>query len=68
MWGDGRLFKRGGRWWIAYYAPHEGRRIEQREPGGRTEGEARRRLRQRHRELRSTRLGSASSRGPGKSA
>jgi integrase len=51
MWGDGRLFKRGGRWWIAYYAPHEGRRIEQREPGGRTEGEARRLLRQRHREL-----------------
>jgi integrase len=51
MRGDGRIFERGGRWWIAYYAPREGRRVEHREPAGRTETEARRLLRHRQREL-----------------
>jgi hypothetical protein len=42
---------RGSRWWIAYYAPQGGQSVEQREPGGRTEADARRLLRQRVREL-----------------
>jgi hypothetical protein len=36
---------------IAYYAPQDGRAVEHREPGGRTEVEARRLLRRRQREL-----------------
>ena len=51
MRGDGRVFQRGSRWWIAYYAPENGRSVEHREPGGKTETEARRHLRQRLREL-----------------
>src|SRR3712207_6302581 len=47
MRGDGRVFQRGSRWWIAYYAPQGGQSVEQREPGGKTEKEARRLLRQR---------------------
>src|SRR5688572_22437397 len=47
MRGDGRVFQRGNRWWIAYYAPQNGRSVEHREPGGKTEAEARRLLRQR---------------------
>ena len=43
MRGDGRVFRRGGCWWLAYYC----RGREYREPGGRTEAEARRRLRKR---------------------
>jgi len=50
MRGDGRIFQRGGRWWISYYAPRDGRSVEHREPGGRTEAEARRLLRRRQRE------------------
>jgi hypothetical protein len=37
MRGDGRVFQRGSRWWIAYYAPQNGRSVEHREPGGKTE-------------------------------
>lgn len=47
MRGDGRVFRRGNRFWIAYY--HGGE--EFREPGGRTEAEARRRLRERRKEI-----------------
>ena len=32
MRGDGRVFKRGARWWIAYYAPRSGKAVEYREP------------------------------------
>jgi integrase len=51
MRGDGRVFQRGSRWWIAYYAPQNGRSVEHREPGGKAEAEARRLLRQRLREV-----------------
>lgn len=52
MRGDGRVFKRGNKPWIAYYAPGpNGRSREQREPGGNTEAEARRLLRHRLREV-----------------
>jgi integrase len=51
MKGDGRVFQRGSRWWIAYYAPQGGRSVEQREPGGKTEAEAKRLLKQRLREI-----------------
>jgi hypothetical protein len=32
MRGDGRVFKRGARWWFAYYAPRGGKALEYREP------------------------------------
>ena len=49
MRGDGRIFQRKGskRWWIAYYVNGK----EHREPGGKTPTEARKLLRQRHREI-----------------
>lgn len=49
MRGDGRVFKRTGtsRWWIAYWVHGK----EFRESGGRSEAEARRRLRARLREI-----------------
>ena len=47
MRGDGRIFKRGQRWWIAYYV----RGKEYRESAGRTEAEAKRRLRTRLNEI-----------------
>lgn len=51
MRGDGRVFQRGRKFWISYYAPSNGRSREHREPGGDTEAEALRLLRQRLREL-----------------
>jgi integrase len=58
MRGDGRVFKRGARWWISYYAPGtEGRSKEFREPGGDKEAEARRLLRHRLREVGAHNLG-----------
>lgn len=39
--GQGRIFKRGERYWIAYYAPVQGRAVEVREPGGDLEKDAR---------------------------
>lgn len=47
MRGDGRVFQRGKRWWIAYYA----RGQEHRESAGRTEREARRHLKARLKEI-----------------
>jgi len=46
--GDGRVFVRGARWWIAYYV----RGKEHREPGGTTEKAAGDKLRQRLAEIR----------------
>ena len=43
MHGDGRIYKRGNRYWIEYYANGE----QKRESGGKTEPEARRKLKQR---------------------
>ena len=51
MRGDGRVLKRGSKWWIAYYAPKQGRSVEHREAGGDTEKEARRKLKKRLREV-----------------
>ena len=51
MRGDGRVFRRGSRWWIAYYAPQGRRSVERRESGGLTEKEARRKLKQRLQEI-----------------
>ena len=51
MRGDGRIFKRGSKFWISYYAPENGQSAERRETGGKTEAEARKLLRQRLREI-----------------
>ncbi|MEK6709125.1 MAG: site-specific integrase [Nitrospinota bacterium] len=51
MRGDGRVFRRGAKWWISYYAPKDGKSVEHREPGGKTEPEARRLLKARLREI-----------------
>lgn len=62
--GDGRVFKRGSRWWIAYYAPVRGRVREVREFGGKTEKEARRALGKRIREVQAHREGYRPFTGP----
>ena len=49
--GYGRIFQRGNRYWIAYYAPQNGRSVEHREPGGATEKEARKKLKNRLEEV-----------------
>ncbi len=51
MRGDGRIFKRGDKCWISYYAPENGKSVEHREPGGKTEAEAKKLLKQRFREV-----------------
>lgn len=38
--GSGRVFKRGNRYWIAYYARRDGKSVQLREPGGDTERQA----------------------------
>lgn len=57
--GDGRVFQRGTRWWIAYYAPdpETGKRRQLREPGGDTEREAKKSLRSRLAEVEMDRHG-----------
>jgi integrase len=47
MRGHGRVFNRGARWWFAFYV----RGKEFREPGGATEGEAKRKLKARLKEI-----------------
>lgn len=53
MRGDGRVFQRGPRWWISYYALDRdtGKRKEIRESGGATEKEAGKLLQQRRDEV-----------------
>ena len=51
MRGEGRVFQRGSRWWIAYYVKHAGQSIEKREPGGKTEREAHKKLKHRRKEI-----------------
>jgi integrase len=63
MKGEGRVFKRGSVFWIAYYAPREGRSVEIRESGG-TEADAKRLLRRRLDEIAVHRSGIRSFRGP----
>jgi integrase len=62
--GAGRIFQRGGKWWIAYYVKKEGRSVEMRESAGDTETEARRLMKRRQDELAAHRLGVRSFRGP----
>jgi hypothetical protein len=57
MRGQGRIFQRGDRWWIAYYAPVEGKSAEQRESAGETEAEAKRLLKKRLQEIAVARAG-----------
>jgi integrase len=57
MRGEGRVFQRGSRWHIAYYVKEAGRSVEKREPGGTTEKEARKKLKQRRKELGAQDLG-----------
>jgi integrase len=65
MRGHGRIFRRGNKFWIAYYAPGpDGRSHEQREPAGSTEAEARKLLRQRLREVAAHTLGLRPFMGP----
>jgi integrase len=76
MRGDGRVFQRGSAWWISYYAPKDGRSLEQREPAfvvdgagrvprpARNETEARRALKKRRDEIGAHRIGAQAFRGP----
>lgn len=64
MRGDGRVFQRGERWWISYYAPKNGKRVEIRESAGATEQEAEKLLKNRVREVHNHRDGIRSFFGP----
>ncbi len=64
MRGDGRVFKRGANWWIGYYAPKNGKSTEHREPGGKTEAEARKLLKARLQEIAVHRAGVRPFQGP----
>lgn len=55
--GDGRVFKRGQAFWIAYYKKTAGRSVEVRELGGKTEKEALRKLKHRRKEMAAEDLG-----------
>lgn len=62
--GGGRVFQRGGQFWIAYYAPKDGKSTEHREPGGATEKEARKKLKSRLEEIIVARRGGQRFQGP----
>jgi integrase len=62
--GHGRVFLRGRIFWIAYYAKRAGRSVEIREPGGRTEKEAQRKLRFRLKQVGAHDLGLEVFKGP----
>jgi integrase len=64
MRGDGRTFRRGSVFWIAYYAPRAGRSVEHREPAGKTEAEAKRLLKRRQQEIAVHRSGIRAFGGP----
>lgn len=64
MRGDGRVFKRGQSFWIAYYKRTAGRSVEVREPGGKTEKDALKKLKHRRREMAAEALGVYVSAGP----
>lgn len=78
MRGDGRTFQRSQVWWIAYYAPKDGRSVELREPAiisdrddapprpARTETEARRALKRRLQEVAVHKAGVQQFQGPAK--
>ena len=62
--GVGRIFPRGGKWWIAYYVKQEGRSVEVRESAGTTEADARRALKGRQDQLGAERIGARRFQGP----
>lgn len=62
--GSGRVFQRGGQFWISYYAPKDGKSVEHREPGGATEKEARKKLKSRLEEIIVARRGGQRFQGP----
>lgn len=62
--GRGRVFQRGQQYWIAYYAPKDGRSVEHREWGGATEKDARRKLKDRLDEIVLHRRGGQRFQGP----
>src|SRR6476646_7435187 len=62
--GQGRIFQRGQRYWIAYYRRKDGKSIEVREAAGMTEQHARKLLKQRQDELAAARLGIRRFQGP----
>lgn len=62
--GDGRVYLRGSRFWIAYYAPVRGRTVQVRERGGQTETEARKLLARRLADVRLHREGRSHFAGP----
>ena len=64
MRGDGRIFKRGNKFWIGYYAPDGGRSKQLREPAGETEKEAQRLLKARLREIAVHKAGLRKFQGP----
>ena len=64
MRGDGRVFKRGDRFWVAYYVKKACRSVEIREPGGRTANQALKKLKQRRKELGAQDLGLLTFTGP----
>ena len=55
--GQGRIFQRNQRYWVAYYVKKDGRSVEVRESAGLTELEARKLLKRRQDELAAHRLG-----------
>ncbi len=65
MRGEGRLFKRGSRWWIAFWGPQNGKWCEIRESTrSDKEADARKMLKQRLREIANHRDGIRSFQGP----
>lgn len=62
--GEGRVFKRGVRWFIAYYCLKAGKHVEQREPGGLTEPEAQKTLKHRRKQIVASEFGGDAFTGP----
>src|SRR5262245_504026 len=64
MHGEGRVFQRGSRWWIAYYVKKAGKSVEKRECGGLTKQAAKKKLQHRRNEIGATKLGVYTFSGP----
>ncbi len=66
MRGNGRIFQRGSVFWISYYGPRprDGKHVEIRESGGKTEKQAAKKLNDRVHEVRNHRKGLAPFHGP----
>jgi integrase len=62
--GQGRIFQRNQRYWIAYYVKKDGRSVELRESAGQTEQDARKLLKRRQDELSADRIGARRFQGP----